>query len=102
MNRLYYEPATNATQSEDRIIKLTPIEGVKPQRYDGLPDKKLFTGENELHAVANGTLWHLKYKSGALPPALANKQWTNFTRAYEAAKKYYNARGVDIKEVINA
>lgn len=94
---------TDTTVSKtDRIFSLTPRPGVKTTDAQGLVDPRLFKGENKLHAVmdSGSCHWFLKYEQGGIPEPLRGR-FTNFKKATEAAKTYFDSRGVDISEVIN-
>lgn len=89
-------------RSTDRILVLKPIEGEKVKSSKGLIDPRLFTGENELHAIQDRqtTLWYFKYRMGGLPEAL-KQQFTNFPKLLTFATGYFKNRGVEIKEVLD-
>jgi hypothetical protein len=86
--------------SLDRVIVLKPKEGQTPLSGTGTPDKRLFTGENKLHAVYNNTfgLWEMKYDSGALPGGLDGK-FTDFDKLLEHVRMYFGKRNIEIVEV---
>lgn len=88
-----------ANSATDRILKLTPIPG-KGRDSTGLIDKRIFTGENKLHAVQDSGLWYLKYEMGAVPGAL-NQKFTNFNQLLKFVTSYFKSRNIDVVEVID-
>lgn len=94
-------PESNV-KSNDRILKLRPIDGKAPKNSMGLTDNRLFTGENNLHCLLepNADLWTFKMEMGGVPGPLKQK-FTKFSSALEHAKKYYASRNVEIYEVID-
>lgn len=95
---------TEKPHGADRVLVLKPIEGEKPLTSSGLVDKRLFTGENKLHAIMDGSslLWSLKYEQGAIPPVLKDKKWTTFRLLLNDTEAYFNSRNVKITQVIPA
>lgn len=85
----------------DRVLVIQPIEG-KPLATNGIMDKRLFTGENKLHAVMDSqtSLWKLKYDMGGVPSALTGV-FTSFAAAKKHAQDYFKSRNVEIVEVID-
>lgn len=100
MNQICNQP--DKIRKTDIIIVIQPIEGKNALSNKGLVDNRLFTGENRLHAVMNTQtcLWHLKYDSGIVPPAL-QQQFTGFTRLLNFVKDYFKKRNIEIKEIID-
>lgn len=92
---------TNQLLSTDRVFKLGVIDGQKPKNTLGLTDPRLFTGENELHAIQDEQtcLWSLKYTAGVIPPPL-RQQFTSFKMCKKFVEDYFRGRNVEIKEVI--
>jgi len=86
--------------SLDRVIVLKPMEGKSALDVTGAPDKRLFTGENNLHAIFNNTfgLWELKYDSGSLPGGLDGK-FTDLDILLQHVRQYFGKRNVEIVEV---
>jgi len=87
-----------ANVSTDRILMLQPSD--TPRRVTGMVDKRLFTGDNKLHAIQDAGLWFLRYEQGALPRPL-QQRWTNFNQLMKFTTTYFNSRNVDVKEVIS-
>ena len=85
----------------DRVICLEPVEGKTVLSSTGIVDKRLFNGENRLHAVKDPqfNFWYMKYDSGRLPEPLQQK-FTSFTALLKFAEDYMARRNVRIKEVI--
>lgn len=94
---------TNLTKNHtrDRVLVLKPIEGKDPKGSNGLVDKRLFTGDNKLHAVMDPEYghWYVKFDMGVVPPQL-QQRWTNFAKLYHFVQEYYLTRDIEIKEVI--
>lgn len=88
--------------STDRILVLETVDNTKPLSSTGMVDTRLFTGENELHAVRDNQtcLWTFKYKCGGLPPPL-KQQFTGFKALKSFAEGYFKKRNIRIKEVID-
>jgi len=86
----------------DRVLVLKPIEGKPTKSASGTVDKRLFTGENTLHAFQDEEtcLWGFRYDSGILPGGLQQK-FTSFSKAFQHAKDYYDRRNIEISEVVN-
>jgi hypothetical protein len=85
--------------STDRVFKLKPIEG-SPLSSRGITDKRLFTGDNNLHAIQDAGLWFLKYDDGSVPPAL-KQRFTNFNQLLKYVTNYYRIRNVEIIEILD-
>lgn len=94
------EQNSDKQRNPDRIIKLKIIDGTKPLTATGLTDSRLFSGENNLHAIMDeeDCLWHLKYDSGVLPQHLKQK-FTSFKFLYKHVETYFKGRNIEISEV---
>lgn len=68
----------------------------------GMVDNRLFTGENELHAMMDPEYghWYVQYKSGIIP-SVFQQRWTSFTKLYDFVVQYYKRRNVDVTEIID-
>lgn len=88
------------TRNTDRILVLERVDTKK--KDVGLVDPRVFSGQNELHAVMDlGTrLWSMKYKHGILPPQLKNK-FTDFNTLKQHAEVYFSTRNIRISKVID-
>ena len=88
--------------STDRVIKLAPIDGTKPKNAMGQVDPKIFTGENNLHAIRDEETchWYLKYDNGGLPEGL-RQRWTSLKMLLNTVEIYFKNRNIKITEVIN-
>lgn len=97
-----YDPPNNLKKN-DRILVLEPFPGLDPKSTSGLIDKRLFTKENNLHAVKepDSNLWYFKYDQGVVPEPIRMTKYTSFAKAKEAATSYFEKRNVRIKEVID-
>lgn len=93
-------PEPTKMRSTDRILVLSVMEGKKPLNTLGTQDPRLFSGENQLHAVMDtqSTLWRLKYDQGIIPPPLKGL-FTSFKAILQHAREYYNKRNIEITEV---
>jgi hypothetical protein len=89
--------------SDDRVFVFKPAEGKKQLSSTGIVDPKLFTGDNKLVASKeeDTNLWVLKYTDGIVPPVF-KQRFTSFSAAMKFAKNYFNKRGFQITEVIDA
>ena len=88
--------------SKDRVLVLKPIEGKDQLNTKGMVDKRLFTRENNLHAVMDPEYghWHVEYDSGVIPPVF-QQRWTSFSKLYNFVSEYYKRRNVQITEIID-
>lgn len=88
--------------STDRVLVLKPLNGKDPLSSKGMVDKRLFTGENKLHAMRDNQtcLWYLKYESGVLPPEM-KQQFTGFKALKKFADGYFSKRNIEIVEVLD-
>lgn len=87
-------------KSDDRILILQPMEGKAALSAAGAVDKRLFNGENKLHAIydeAKG-IWSMKYDMGGLPGGLQG-QFTVFSELVNTARAYFRKRNVEITEI---
>lgn len=89
-------------RKSDRILVLEKIEGKNTINSTGLVENRLFTGENELHAIMDeqSCLWSLKYKMGS-PPEPLKQRFTSFRALYKFAEDYFLKRNIRIKEVLD-
>jgi hypothetical protein len=83
--------------STERVLLLYPKEGTVAKDTAGLPAKKLFTGDNKMHAKTEGHLWHCYMDKGEIPMQLRQK-WTKFSALFKAVESYYDKRNVEVKE----
>lgn len=88
-------------RANDIVFKLKAKEG--GATFDGLVDKRIFTGENNLHAIMDKQtcLWHLTYDNGTLPAQLKG-QYTGFNKLFDTVRVYYGKRNIEITETIDA
>lgn len=88
-------------RSPDRVLVLKPIEGTRgAKNTSGVIDTRLFTGDNQLHAIMNQqtSLWKLKYDQGTVPPPL-QCEFTSFGKLKEYTEAYFKKRNIEIAEV---
>jgi hypothetical protein len=88
-------------RSDDRILVLKPRDD-KPLTTTGLVDRRLFSGENKLHAKLDKHhhLWYLQMDAGLLAEPLKQK-WTSFQKLLEFVTGYFDRRNIDVTEVID-
>lgn len=84
----------------DRVIVLKTMEGKDPLTSAGLVDKRLFNGENNLHAIFDirSGMWYLRYDNGVLPGALDVK-YTELGPLLDFTRQYFSKRNVEVVEV---
>lgn len=89
-------------RSIDRILVLAPEEGKDVLNSKGVVDKRLFNGENRLHAKLDTQtmLWFVQYDHG-IPPQPFQQRFTSFTKLFGFVEDYYKRRNVKISEVID-
>lgn len=89
--------------STDRMVVLEVIDSKLPLSSAGLIDRRLFTGDNNLHAIKDPQtcFWYLKYDFGGLPPPLKDQKFTSFTALKKHASRYFETRNVRIKEILD-
>jgi len=87
-------------RTDDRILVIAPIEGVKTKNSTGLVDTKLFTGGNKLHAIKDpqSYIWYMRYENGVLPTPL-KQRFTSFSNLLKFARIYFMKRGLEITRV---
>jgi hypothetical protein len=86
--------------SDDRIFKLALIDKKAPSSSTGLVDRRLFTGENKLHAVKDPQfgLWSVKYEHGPIPETL-RQSFTSFKILVKVVTDYFAKRNIQIEEI---
>ncbi len=99
---MHFYAEDDKNKDYDRILELRPIEGATSKSASGAVDKRLFNGENKLHAKMDEQtcLWSFSYDKGVLPGGLSD-QFTSFPRALDHAKRYFKNRNIEIVEVID-
>lgn len=87
-----------ALRSTDRILVLERVN--KADKHIGLIDPKVFTGDNNLHAVMDPStcMWTFKYEHGMVPPQLRSK-FTDFNTLKKHAEIYFNTKSIRITGV---
>jgi len=87
-------------KSDDRVLVLAPMEGKPSLSASGSVDKRLFKGENTLHALydVNTGTWKMAYEMGGLPGGLEGK-FTTFNELVDTARGYFKRRNVEIIEI---
>lgn len=87
--------------SNDRVFVLKLIEGTKPLSTTGTPDKRLFTGENRLHAIRDPqtSFWSVRYDSGIVPKPL-EQSFTTFQKCRDFVTAYFKRRNIDVTDIV--
>ena len=87
----------------DRVLVLKPIEGKDALSSKGMVDNRLFTRENNLHAIMDEQYghWHVEYDKGVIPPDF-QQRWTSFSKLYNFVSEYYKKRNIQIQEIIDS
>lgn len=94
-----YTVAPVVNHTTDRVFKLETIDSKAPASSTGLLDKRLFTGDNKLHALVDeDCLWIVRYEQGSVPKELRRK-FTTFGRLLEYVEEYFTKRNVKITEI---
>lgn len=90
-------------RSTDRILQLSPIDGMAPKSVTGLLDPRLFTGEQKLHVKMDDQtcLWYFQYSNNGLLPEPLKGKYTGFRAAIKFAESYFAKRNVKITQVID-
>lgn len=93
----------NNLKSDDRVLILRAIDGKAALSTAGLTDRRLFSGENKVHAIMDtqSCLWTIKYEMGAPPPILQEQTFTSFRKLLAFCRDYYGKRNIEIVEVID-
>lgn len=87
----------------DIVLVIRPLPGMGAKAVTGLVDRKLFTGDNHLHAIMDTQtcLWKLAYDNGTLPSALKEKMFTGFAPLYKHVDEYMRTRNAHIESIID-
>lgn len=88
-------------RAADRTLVLQPIEGQKPLATSGLPDPRLFSGEQGIKVKMDPQtcLWHFQYTNKGILPEALKGAFTSFGSAYRHAENYFQRRNVKITAV---
>jgi hypothetical protein len=95
-----FQQITNI-RSTDRVLELSPVEGETALSAAGVPDKRIFTGEQKLHLKMDpqSCLWYFQWEmSGIIPGGLKGK-FTGFKAGIKHAEEYFKKRNVRITQV---
>lgn len=89
-------------RSEDRIFVLERVDDTAPKDSIGMTDRRLFTGENRLHALKHveTNMWYFRLDKGAVPEPM-KCMFTSFKDAKKFAEVYYSTRNIKITEVLD-
>ena len=90
------------TRSTDRVLELAPIAGQTVLSTGGLPDKRLFTGEQKLHIKMDPQtcLWYFQWEQNGIIPGGLQGKFTGFKAAIKHAEDYFKKRNVQITQVL--
>lgn len=88
-------------KSDHRILNLRQKGPSKDS--SGVMDRRLFNGENKLHAQFNHNtgMWRLNYDSGGLPGGL-QMLFTTFPELLDHVRVYFSKRNVEVYDVVDA
>lgn len=88
-------------RSTDRVLTLEPIDDKPILSTSGHPDKRIFTGDQQLHIKMDPEtcLWYFQYSGPGLLPGGLEGRYTGFKAAIKFAEMYYKKRNIRIKEV---
>ena len=91
----------NKLRGTDRVLSLSQIDGKAPISSTGMTDRRLFTGETQMHGVMDPQtcLWSIRYEGGKLPIEL-EQRFTSFQALLKHAQEYFQKRNVKIEELI--
>ena len=97
-----YSVDTSNIKKADRTLVLEVIDGTLPKSSTGLVDSRLFSGENNLHAVMDPQtmLWSLRYEHGGVPTKF-KQTFTSFPKLKKFVDDYLILRNIRIKEVLD-
>lgn len=89
--------------SNDRVLVLERVLDKPILNTSGIPDRRLFTGENKLHAILDTQtmMWTLRYDHGIAPEPFKQK-FTSFTKLQDFVTDYFKRRNVNIVKVVDA
>lgn len=87
-------------RANDIVLVLKAKDGKSPLNTSGVVDKRLFTGENQLHAIVDTQtmLWYLKYDQGIVPEPM-KQRFTSLDKLMNFTTEYFSKRNIDIVEV---
>lgn len=93
--------AMSNLKASDRVLMLEPIEGKPALTTYGTPDKRLFTGEQNLYLKMDPEtcLWSFQYTNNGLLPAGLTGRFTSFKAGYKHAEGYFLKRNIKITSV---
>lgn len=88
-------------RSTTRTLVLKPIEGQKPLATSGLPDPRLFTGEQGVKVMMDPStcLWQFQYTNKGILPDPLKGVFTSFGAAFRYAENYFQKRNVKVTAV---
>ena len=96
-------PEKNKLRSTDRVMSLSIIDSKLPLTSMGLVDKRLFSGEQKLHAKmeTQSCMWYMQYENAGKLPIELDQKFTTFSALYKHAERYFLSRNIKIEEVID-
>lgn len=97
---MFMESDTNI-RSTDRVLELAPIEGKTALSNQGLPDKRLFTGEQKLHIKMDSqtTLWYFQWEQNGVLPGGLQGRFTGVRAALKHAEDYFKKRNIQVTKI---
>lgn len=89
------------TRSSDRVLTLEVMDDKLPKSSTGTVDRRLFTGEQQLHIKVDPMFmqWYFQYSQNGLLPDPLKGRFTSFAKAYEHAAGYFAKRNIKISAV---
>lgn len=97
---MWMDTATNV-RSNDRVLALEVIDGMKAKSSTGLLDTRLFTGEQQLHLKMDPQtcFWSFQYSNNGVIPEPLRCKFTGFKAAMKYAEDYFKRRNIKITEI---
>lgn len=95
-----FQQVTNI-RSTDRVLELSPFEGETALSTTGVPDKRIFTGEQKLHLKMDpqSCLWYFQWEQNGIIPGGLKGRFTGFKAGIKHAEEYFKRRNVRITQV---
>ena len=97
---MYATPETNL-RSTDRVLELAPAANKTVLNSQGVPDKRLFTGEQKLHITMDPAtcLWYCRWESNGVLPGGLKGSFTSFKSAIKHVENYFAHRNIQVTKV---
>lgn len=97
---MHFETVTNV-RSTDRVLELSPLEGMTALTTAGAPDSRIFTGEQKLHLKMDPQtcLWYFQWEQNGILPGGLKGKFTGFRSGIKHAEEYFKKRNIRITQV---